>query len=392
LFKAFVAIIPRRLEKGWRGNIMLQRSEKASVRDLEREDLPAVAQLFQKTFRKSEHTPPSLVAHLHEILFAHPWQDSDLPSKILVSESGRIQGFIGVFPGRLELGGQSLRAAFAGSLMVENPEANPLAGARLIRAFLAGPQDLSLTETANATALGMWQKLSLPFDVGYSLNWLRVFRPATTAVRLMEKNVGAARVFKPMASVADIIAANTRLSTLRFQPQSRTPRIRFREATRAEFRDATLILKDQFPLRPQWDIPSLDWLIDQASQKRQFGTPFWRVGETRTGGFAGAYAYFGRAGSLGWLLQALCSPDAAGDLVEDLFAHADAAGCAGLRGAGHPWLTPELITRKTSFHGRAFYLAHARDQSLLEPIRSGRALISGLAGESWMRLIGDSFD
>jgi hypothetical protein len=43
------------------------------------------------------------------------------------------------------------------------------------------------------------------------------------------------------------------------------------------------------------------------------------------------------------------------------------------------------------FYGRSFYVAHARDKTLLEPIAQGRALISGLAGESWTRLIGDRF-
>jgi hypothetical protein len=50
------------------------------------------------------------------------------------------------------------------------------------------------------------------------------------------------------------------------------------------------------------------------------------------------------------------------------------------------------MSRKTLFYGRTFYISHARDKALLEPVRSGRALISGIAGESWTRLIGDRFD
>jgi hypothetical protein len=79
-------------------------------------------------------------------------------------------------------------------------------------------------------------------------------------------------------------------------------------------------------------------------------------------------------------------------MVDDLFAHAYEMGCSGIRGGGHPWLIPTLMSRKTIFYGRSFFVAQARDKSLLEPIRSGQALISGLAGESWTRLIGDRFD
>lgn len=371
---------------------MLEQADKAVVRDLEREDLPAVALLFQRTFRRSASAPSSLISNLHDIFFGHPWFDAELRSKVFVSAGGDVRGFIGVFPGRLELEGRSLRAAFAGSMMVEEPDENPLAGARLLRAFLAGPQDISLTETANATALGMWQKLSLPLDVGYSLNWIRIFRPATAAVNVLGRMSGAINLLRPFGTMADTVAEKIGFSALRFPASPAPRRVQFREASPEEFRDAALTLKETFVMRPQWSPQSLDWLIGQASRKRKFGTPSWRIGETRSGKLSGAYVYFGRPGGIGWLLQALCSPAAAGELIDDLFSHADGAGCAGLRGSGHPWLTAELLTRRTTFHGRAFYLAHARDASLLQPIHSGQALISGLAGENWMRLIGDSFD
>ena len=372
---------------------MLEQADKAVVRDLEREDLPAVAQLFQNTFRRGiPAPPPSLVEYLREILFEHPWHDEAIRSKVYVSGRGVVQGFIGVFPGRFEFDGRPLRAAFAGSMMVERPEQNPLAGARLLRAFLAGPQDISLTETANSVALGMWQKLSLRPDVGYSLNWLRVFRPATATVRIMETRWGAAGLLKPLGSLADTMSEKAGLSVLRAPAPAGARSTGFRDASQQEFRDALLALSREYPLRPQWDDKLLDWLIGHAAQKRSFGTPSWRVGETRTGKLVGAYAYFGRPGGIAWLLQALSSPAAAGDLVDDLFSQADAQGCAGLRGAGHPWLAPELISRKTTFYGRSYYLAHARDKELLQPIRAGQALVSGLAGENWMRLIGDTFD
>jgi hypothetical protein len=370
---------------------MLEHVDKAGVRDLERQDLPAVGRLFQNTFRKVDTVPASLVPYLGQVFLDHPWADPDICSKVLIGDAGKVEGFIGVFPARLEWEGRPLRAAFAGSMMVEGHAQNPLAGARLLRAFLAGPQDISLTETANAVTLGMWQKLSLPPDLGYSLNWLRIFRPAAAAVNVMEMASGVARVLRPVGSFADMAAERSGLSTLR-APVSPTRRIQFQDATREEFRDALLTLKDAFPLRPQWDRQSLDWLLDHAARKRNFGEPTWRIGVLRSGALAGCYAYFGRPRGVGRLLQALCAPTAAGDLVDDLFAHADQSGCAGLRGAGHPWLTPDLLTRKAAFFGRTYYLAHARDKALLQPIQAGQALISGLAGENWMRLIGDSFD
>jgi hypothetical protein len=362
------------------------------VRDLEREDLPAVAALFQKTFRRSQPVRPSMIHNLRETLFDHPWYDEEIRSKVFANADGEVEGFIGVFPSRLEIDGRPLRAAFAGSMMVDRHEQNPLAGARLLRSFLSGPQDISLTETANALALGMWQKLALPLDIAYSLNWLRVLRPAGTAVQVAERGVKAARFLRPVASLTDNVIERAGLKSFRALPIQGAGRVNFWDASRDEFSEAVLKLAELFPLRPQWDRASLEWFMNQAQAKRQFGKPSWRIAESRSGDLVGCYVYYGRPGGIGWLLQALCAPNVAGDMVDDLFAHADASGCVAIRGAGHPWLTPELISRKTLFYGRAFFVAHAKDKSLLEPIRSGQGLISGLAGENWSRLIGDDFD
>ncbi len=365
---------------------------KSVVRDLRREDLTAVARLFQATFRRRKNLPPSLAGYLHEVFFEHPWYDEELSSKVFVDGRGDITGFVGVFPARLELNGQYLRAAFAGTMMVDRPDCNPLAGARLLRAFLAGPQDISLTETANTVALGMWQKLALPLELAYSLNWLRVFRPASMSVQLMERTSSAAALLRPFANLTDHFGERLGLSSFRTTPISAAGRIRFEDVDEREFASRLLTLKDMFSLRPQWDRQSLAWFLQQGGQKHIFGRPFWRIATNRTGEVVGCYAYFGRPGHIAWLLQALCSADLANELVDDLFAHADKLGCAGIRGGGHPWLIPALISRKTVFYGRAFFIAHAKDDRLLQPIRSGGALVSGLAGENWTRLIGDHFD
>ncbi|MBW6423284.1 hypothetical protein KX729_17645 [Rhizobium sp. XQZ8] len=371
------------------GKIGTGKTEAATVRDFERNDIEAVARLFQKTFRGSKTQSPALMAHLADVFFDHPWNEPDIRSKVFVEANGAITGFVGIFSSRLELEGRPLRAAFASSLMVENPKENPLAGARLVRAFLNGPQDISLTETANQTAMNLLQKSGNPLDPAYSLNWLRVLRPASTAVQLAERRVGAARILRPFGRVADRLMYFGRKVPFSSGENSK---IKFKDVTPDVFGNALLSLKDLYPLRPRWDEASIRWFIEQAEQKRNFGYPEWRVGYSADNRPLAAYAYFTNPGGIGWVLQALSTPALTGDLVDDLFAHAYEMGTAALRGAAHPWLIPALMTRRSFFHSRSFYVAAARDKSLLEPIRSGQALVSGIAGEGWMRLIGDRFD
>jgi hypothetical protein len=368
---------------------MTAKTEMGTVRDVQRKDLEAIAHLFQKTFRSSKAQSTSLQAYLEEAFFDHPWNEPDVVSKVFEEADRRISGFIGVLPARLELNGRPVRAAFAGSLMVENPKANPLAGARLVRSFLAGPQELSLTETANKTSVNMWQKAGYPLDPGYSMNWLKVLRPSSTGIHFIEQRFAAAKFLRPLGRVTDRAVAFGRRRSFKRPSGSK---VLFRDVTPDVFSEALLVLKEAYTLRPVWTKESMGWFLRHAEQKRNLGYPEWRVGYAPDGRPVAAYAYFAAPGRVGWVLQALSLPNRTDDLLDDLFAHAYEYGCAGVRGSAHPWLTPALMLRQAIFQGRSFYVAAARDKSLLEPIKAGQALISGLAGEGWMRLIGDRFE
>src|SRR5690606_7022566 len=146
----------------------------------------------------------------------------------------------------------------------------------------------------------------LALDVGYSLNWIRNVRPAAAAVNLLSMMSGVTGRLRPVRAMADTAAQKARLSPRRARPLPSARGVLLRDAMPAESRDAALVLNGAYPLRPQWDPQSLDWFIGQASQKRKYGLPSWRIGETRSGKLAAAYVYFGRPGGIGWLLQALC--------------------------------------------------------------------------------------
>lgn len=362
------------------------------VRDFERGDIDAVARLFRMTFiRRSgrKRSSPALISAIDQSFFQHPWQEPGIRSKVAVDAEGKLFGFIGVLPARFELGDRPVLAALAGSMMVEDAKANPLAGARLLRAFLAGPQDISLTETANATALGMWQKLGHAFDPAYSMSWLRVLRPVSTGLQLSERTLPAMRLAQPLGRIADRGLSLIRRSHFGKRDGRKA---QFQDVGPSEFGRALLVLKNLYALHPRWDEDNTGWFLAQAEDKRNFGYPEWRVAYGPDGAPLAAYAYFAKVGGIAWVLQALAPPALTGELVDDLFSHAYEYGCAAVRGAAHPWLQPALMQRQAIFAGRAFYVAHSKDPSLLEPIRSGQALISGLAGEGWTPLIGGLFD
>ena len=361
-----------------------------SIRALRLDDLSGVANLFQRTFRSGETASTALKATLSETFIDHPQADGELSSLVLENETGGVEGFIGVIPVRMVIDGRPVRAAFAGSMMVERPKENPLAGVRLLRAFLSGPQDLSISETANATAFGMWRGLGHSLVPAYSLNWLRLLHPgaATAAIVASTHPVGA--LLNPLGRLADAAARLARIEPFQLQAvKSRAPE--FRDVDASELAEALTTLAEGYSLRPDWDEATLGWLLGQASQKPLYGNMVRRVACDGSGTPLGAYVYYGRPGGIAWTLQLLARPERVDATLDDMLRHAHETGCAAIRGSGQPWLTPPLLARKALFFGRSFTVAHTRDAQIRRALDSGEALASGLAGETWSPLIGNHF-
>src|SRR5439155_1097840 len=125
----------------------------------------------------SERDSPDRLAHyLEQIFCRHPWADEELTSLVYEDERGRVAGFLGIIPRPLRFQGEPVRAAVATQLMVA-PERRGLVGRRLMRTFLTGPQDLSLSDTANEVGRRLWESLGGSVSLIHSLAWTRTLRP-----------------------------------------------------------------------------------------------------------------------------------------------------------------------------------------------------------------------
>ena len=176
----------------------------SEIRPLCAADIPSVASLFQRIFmRRSGAAPETLGAYLKSLFLDHPDYDPNIASQVYARGDGTLAGFIGVLPLPLSFDGTTRRGAICGSLMVDGHAEDPTAGARLIRAFLSGPQDISLSETANQTSEAMWRKLRGTILPAYSLEWVRVFRPAGFLVEGLAHKLAPARVLAPLAAPVD---------------------------------------------------------------------------------------------------------------------------------------------------------------------------------------------
>ena len=105
----------------------------------------------------------------------------------------------------------------------------------------------------------------------------------------------------------------------------------------------------------------------------------------------GCYIYYGRRGGVAWVLQLLARPDAISPVLDNLLANAFARGCVGVRGRSQARLLDALQRRHCLFFHRSATVVHSHDAELVAAIRGGEALVTGLSGDAWTRLIGDTF-
>jgi hypothetical protein len=360
----------------------------SQIRTCTPEDMPRVADLFQAIFRgSSDPAPASLQQYLLELFFKAPWHDPELPSLVYIAPDGAVGGFIGVIPLRMSFRDMPIRAALASSIMVERPKDNPLAGARLLRAFMNGPQDLSFSDDASPISVAMWKKLggqSVPLE---SMAWLRVLRPAGFALSILGDRIPLVKLAHPICLAIDSIAA-------------RFPSNRFRLKTQGTARSIDVDLNDDslieqlrefasaYSLRPTWDADSLRWLLNHAAQNHRHGSLVCRVVYGKAVRPLGCYLYYGRPHGVAHVLQIMASTDAAGIVLDSLLEHAHQSRCVAVRGRAHSRYIDALFSRDCIFFNGGAVLVHSRNADVIEVARSGDALMTGLAGEAWTRIAG----
>lgn len=354
------------------------------IRPCERGDLAEVAALYEVVMRSGRATPaPGLARYLERVLFDQPWADPEIPSLVSVDSAGRIVGFQGSSVRRALFDGRPIRIGCAGQL-VSHPEARTrAAGALLLRAYIRGRQDLTITDTASdqmrriATALGM-QMLHLN-----CIEWVRVLRPSLYAHRLLRERRAARRRPLPIGRLLSAVDDGvTRLAPL---APPRAP-----HATTAEPLTPASMLEhlpsagDHLRLRLDYDEPYLTWLFEELGHVTGLGTPVARLVHER-GRVLGWYVYYLTRHGSARVLQ-IAAPDRdVGRVLEHLFHDAWSSGAAAVQGRLEPRLAEPVARARCATLYRGGSLAHARDGMIVAAITSGDSLLTRFDSEWWLK-------
>lgn len=363
----------------------------SEVRTCTPADLPHVAELYRRVFRNgAAMSTEALSAYLHDIYFGNPWYDEAIASRVFVTDDGIVGGFIGVLPIPLAFEGRPVRGALACSLMVGDPVTEPFAGVRLLRSLIAGPQEVTISDSANSLSRTLVERLSGHLAPLASLDWLRILRPTAFLAGRAAARLRAfpERALRPFTAAADRVAR--RHFGERFKAQEC-------DKWRVEAIDAETVARlmpawlAPYRLHPDWTADAAAWLLAQAARKERDGPLNRCLVSDGAGRPLGAFLYYGRPQGMAEVLQIMARPGAQRAVVDSMMAWMDGQGFCAVRGRTQPILIDELFRHRCLFRHRTAAVYHTRDPALLGALRAGDACIGGLVGESWARWVSDAF-
>jgi hypothetical protein len=288
------------------------------------EHLPAVAALFQNTFRPDGTThPASLEGYLRELFLEDSWAEPDLSSRVYIGTDGAVIGFIGALPTRMAISGEPVRALTASTLMVANPGENPTVGARLLRSFLSGPQDLSLADTASPLVRAMWRRLGGMAADAFGQDWWVVLQPASFAAAILDRKRRLSPILDYLAPALNGLIA--KITPIAAVPEPPANGLRFENIEADELAEHSSELALGYSLRPAWDAPALRKRLRHASF-RSDGTRLFMRAAYRGHELVGCCLYRLRRGGVARTLDLIARPGTHKLVLRDLLAHATAGG------------------------------------------------------------------
>ena len=355
-----------------------------------------MADLFQRLLRKT-HVPASddLKTYLRTLFLDGANREAGIFSRVHVRADDTVSGFLGVLPVEMEYQGRRLVAANCGTFACDDRDSDPFAGARLLRDVLSGPQDLSFSETSNDVSTDMWRTMRATVLGPYSLEWLRVLKPAAFALEAAAGKVRAARLLSPVAKLADAVLCRRgeKQAWSHYTPLAgKADAFESVPADNGEFSALCLDLLAPFALRPAWDRPKLEAMLVHAERKALHGERVQHIVRTRAGKPVGLYLYYGDPGGIGRTVQIMAAPGQESIVIDCLIRNAYERGLVAIRGRTQPHLLQAMIGKKCGFVHTSSTLVHARDPDILAALTHGQPFLNGLAGEGWTRLIGDRFE
>jgi len=355
------------------------------VRAFVPDDIPQAADLNWNVLRHGKGpAPPALRSYFERLYFHNPLVDESLPSLVFEDATRKIVGFLGVIPRPMSVRGEPLRAAFGSNLVVHPDSRSTLAGLHLVKTYLAGKQDISLSDSANELTAKVQKGLGAVTLLLDSIHWSRPLRPSLYALdaicRLSKNKLTAAlkSLAKPFGMLADNVV--TKISSSPFHQD--VPRLKGENLRVDTLLSCYSDFSGRYALRPEYDLGSLKWLLDFMDQMKAYGEVQRTLLRNDGNEIVGWYIYYLKRGRVGEVVQIGGAKPFTADILHHLFFDAWKQGAIGLHGRLEAQWVEELSSAGCFFYRRGGWMqAHSRRPELLRLIQDGDAFLTRLDGE-----------
>jgi GNAT superfamily N-acetyltransferase len=361
------------------------------IRPLEREDLPHVAALYELVMRSGSRTPPPLLAPYFERMFLnHPWADPELPSLVYATPDGTILGFLGSLVRRMRFDGEPIRLSCSECFITDPTARRRGIGALLLRRFLKGPQDVTMTDSGEVPVRHMWENLGGSTALVNSIGWTRFLRPFRFAGDYLLQRLGRPGLqpyARPVTSLADAVARKLPGTRLRLDQ----PPTRDEELTSQALLEHLPSFTHGLRFHPDYDEDFLRWLFAEMAALKSRGTPVRRLVRDSAGRPLGWYVAFLPPGGVGQVLQVVTSERDVDAVVDHLFHHARRTGTAVLRGRLEALLFESTWRHRCYLRHSPRMLVHSRDPEITRAILLGHGILTRMEGAWWMGQLVEPF-
>lgn len=355
------------------------------IRSFVEADIPRVAVIHRTVFgtegRVGGAGLDAYHAYFMRVFLANPSRDPALPSLVYEEADGTIAGFLGVVARRMTLNGRPYQAAISSQFAVAPRPHASLVALRLAKAFLEGPQDLSISDEANDTSRKIWEGLGGATSLLHSLYWTRPLRPARLAVSMVRARPGLAPLALaaiPLTVVIDALATRIRHSQL----YQAAPDV----SAADDLNERTILAclprcTRAGSLRVDYDEGTLAWLLDSARRRARGGSLRATV-VRKDERVIGWYLYHLDRDRIACVLHIASETARIREVLDHLFYQASQQGAIAAAGRVDPRYLQALTDRYCLLHRRGpWVLLKSRHPELLRSFETGDAYFSRLDGE-----------
>lgn len=344
-----------------------------AVRPMEREDLDRVSALFRRGLTPTRPGIEAQSEWFATTLLDQPWADAGVPSLVCESAGGSIVGFLASATRPARMGDERLLAAYTAHLVTDPDLPTGFPAGLLVRRFSAGPQDLSVTDTASARARALIEGAGGICDEAASVSWFALFRRLRGGLSLASGLDGVGPRIRPLARALGRLPTRPRRAEA--EPGVAT------DGLTVEAAMVALPTVDRgWDIVPDYDAPSLAWLLGAiADEPGEILARVVRRGPVPVGWFVVRL----RRGELARALDVRYAPREADAVVGAMFAETRATGALGLRGRLDRGMTEAVAGRGCLFHVVHRVMTHTRRDDVRRVLDARRAALSPLFGEWW---------